>query len=204
MEMELKSLIEKIKTDGVEQAQRKSEEILQNAKNQAQALLDEAHKKSAQILKQAEAEASRIRKNTEQALQQAARDLILSLRSRITELFSAAVKRETGNAFSGELLKEIILKVIESFRKEGIQSIEVVLTSHDKERLERALLGALSEELQRGVTLKVSPAVEKGFRIGEKDKNIYYDFTDESITESLMVFINPKLLGLLNIVRGNV
>ena len=39
--------------------------------------------------------------------------------------------------------------------------------------------------------------IDKGFRIGEKDKNSHYDFTDEAIAESLGVFLNSKINDIL-------
>jgi len=50
----------------------------------------------------------------------------------------------------------------------------------------------------KGVTFKISPSVEKGFRIGEKDKNYYYDFTDDALVEALKTYLNPKLLKILD------
>jgi vacuolar-type H+-ATPase subunit E/Vma4 len=52
------------------------------------------------------------------------------------------------------------------------------------------------------VELKVNNRIARGFRIGMKDRDVYYDLTDESIVEQMKEFLNPALGKLLEESQG--
>ena len=54
------------------------------------------------------------------------------------------------------------------------------------------------EDAKKGVTLKVSPDVANGFRIGVKGSDVYYDFSDDAIAAVLKSLINPNLKAILD------
>jgi V/A-type H+-transporting ATPase subunit E len=204
MEMELKGIIEKIKEEGVEEGEKKAADIISQAEERARNAMGSAEKEGEDIIKKAEKEAEKLRKNGEEALQQASRDVLLSLRQEIVALFDRVIKEETAKQLSPELLKGMITTLVEKFEKNGETDVEVLLSAKDKTALEKMLLTGLKEKMAKGVTLKASPKVEKGFMIGGKGKESYYDFTDEAITEAFKAFLNPKITGLLNPGKENV
>ena len=61
----------------------------------------------------------------------------------------------------------------------------------------KALQSGLKDTLKNDFEIKVSNRINKGFRIGIKDEDVYYDFTDESIASSLLEFLNPTLQKLV-------
>ena len=198
MEMKLDGLIKKIKEEGVEEAKRASENIIKEAKEKAARIIDEARNTKASLIEEGREEAGNLKKSGEEALRQASRDVLLSLRQSITELLGRLIKAQVSEGLSPESMKKIIPKVIENFKKEEGFDIDILLAEQDKRHLESALLKSLKDEFKKGVTFKVSPNVEKGFRIGEKGKNFYYDFTDEAIAEAFRLYLNPKIAKLLN------
>jgi vacuolar-type H+-ATPase subunit E/Vma4 len=131
-------------------------------------------------------------------LRQASRDVLLGLRENIVALFDGIIKKEIARQMSPDVLKEVLVKLIESFAKEKQFEVEVLLSEKDKKSMEKTLLSALKEDLKKGVTLKVSPSIEHGFRIGRKGEHSYYDFTDEAIAESFKTYLNPKVTELLS------
>lgn len=202
MTMELKNLIDKIKKDGVEQAENEAAKIAADAKLKAQGIIDEAREKAQEIIAQAQEEASSFKASSEQALKQAARDALLTLRDRVTEFFGRVVKMNVQDELSSAVLKDIILQAVEHSIKEGVMDIEVVVSEADKHALEKRLFTALRKEAKGKVVLKTGKGIEKGFRIGERDKDSYLDFTDQAIAEGFKRYLNPKLVDALDIDLG--
>ena len=202
MTTELKNLIERIKKDGVEQAESEAAKIAEDAKLKAKEIIDEAGRKAQEIIAAANEDASRLKTSSEHALKQAARDALLSLRGRVTEFFARVVKANVQDELSPTVLKDIILQAVEHCIKEGIMDIEVVVSPADKKALEKKLFAALRKEAKEKVLLKAGKGIEKGFRIGERDKNSYLDFTDQAIAEGFKRYLSPKLVDALDIDLG--
>ncbi|MDZ7375628.1 MAG: V-type ATP synthase subunit E, partial [candidate division KSB1 bacterium] len=76
-------------------------------------------------------------------------------------------------------------------------TVEVAVSEQDKSQLEAVLFDGIKDELKQSIYLRVSSDVSNGFRIGLKDNQVYYDFSDESIAEVLKSLINPKLKAIL-------
>jgi len=199
MATELNSLIQKIKEEGVEEAKKSSRNIIADAERKAGEIIDGARKKKAAIVESGEKEAADLKKSGEAALRQASRDCLLSLRREVIKLFDNITKCEISQKLSSEDLKGIIIKTIENFKKGEAINIEVLLNKKDKDALEETLLHALKKDLKKGVTFKVSSSIKNGFRIGEKGKDFYYDFTDEAVAEAFSLYLNPKIAKILKI-----
>ncbi|MFH1846091.1 MAG: hypothetical protein ABH869_00860 [Candidatus Omnitrophota bacterium] len=197
MQMELKEIIEKIKQDGVGEAEKLAVDIIKKAEEKAGAILKKAGEEQADIETRTSAELESFKKNADQAIQQAARDVLLGLKEAILCLFERIIKVEVDKQLSAQVLKEMIIKLAERFPVTGEAGIEVILNEKEKNDLEKIFLAGLKKRIAEGVTLKASKTMEKGFRIGEKDKKAYYDFTDETIAEAFKLFLNPKINKIL-------
>jgi V/A-type H+-transporting ATPase subunit E len=202
METELNRLIEKIKADGVGEAQREAGSIIKEAEAKARKIVEEAERKRDAIVSEGRREAKNFMASSEKALKQSARDVLLTLRERVTEFFGRIVKEKTAEAFTGDLVGKVIKKAAENLGREGALDIEIVVNDKDKAKLEKALFGALGKEAKAALTVKGSKAVKKGFRIGKKAKESYLDFTDEAIAEAFTRYLNPKLVEKLDINLG--
>ncbi len=203
MEMDLSNLIEKIKAEGVSEAQKQASDITENASKEARAILEKAKKEKEHILKQAQQGTEALKKNTEETLRQAAANTILSLKERITELFDKVLKGTVEAQLSDGILKDVITKAIETLREKGAPELEIILSERDQARLEKIVLSGFSQAAQKGITFKVSPSVDKGFKIQQKGKDFYYDFTSDAISEALALYLNPKLSSLLGLTKEN-
>lgn len=195
MEAQLENLIEKLKSEGVQAARQQSGEIVGEAKNEAQQITDNAKNKAEQIISQAKQEMEKSKASAEAAIKQAARDLILVIKEKIVDLFDRALKTQIQKPLSPDFLKELIMKFVEQIGTES--TIEVIIGEAEKAKLLSFLQSTLKNELKNDVEIKVSNRITRGFRIGVKDQDVYYDFTDESITASLKEFLNPSLSKLL-------
>lgn len=197
-EIGLSGLIDKIKKDGIEEADKKSQAIILQAEKKAHDIISKAREDSKKILEEAEEASDKLKKQTEESIRQSIRDSLLMLKQKIIDLFDSILKRQLSEKMSPDFLQDVIIKLIENFKKDGIPNMEILLGNKEKEALEKTVLKAFGEEARKGITFKVSPSIEKGFRIGEKDKNYYYDFTDDAIAEALKTYLNPKLIKILD------
>ncbi|MEE9499969.1 MAG: hypothetical protein V3V42_01605 [Candidatus Omnitrophota bacterium] len=202
MEMDLNSLIDKIKREGVQEAQKDAGNVVSHAREEAKEIINAAEKEKADIIKDAKVQAGNFRKSAEVAVKQAARDVLLGLRGRIAELFTRVVKDNISRELTPDVLKEVIVSAVRNFRKGGTLDIEVLVSKKDRDKLQKSLFSALAKETKAHLTLTGASGIEKGFRIGEKGKDSYFDFTGEAITESFTRYLNPKLVETLNIGQG--
>jgi V/A-type H+-transporting ATPase subunit E len=196
MDVQLKELIETIKSEGVENAEAKAAEIVGEAEKKRNEIIASAEKEASEIRKKAEADAEMMKATADESIRQAGRDLILSLEASITKLLDSVVRQESASALKGEGLEKSILALLSSWNEES-DSIDLLRPGDELERIEKSLLGKLSEKMKGGVSLKPAPGIDAGFRIAEKDGSAYYNFTADGIAEMLSQYVNPKLSALL-------
>ncbi len=195
MNVKLDSLIEKIKADGVDAANKQTEEILATAKKKADDIVKKAKAEADAFQKKAEAEAEAYQKNAEVAIQQAARDTILVLKEKVTAILEQALLNEVDATLDQDFMKELIAKVAETMAKDG--DLEILASGVDIDTLTAQLKKSLSKTVENDVEIKLDKKISHGFRIGKKGDNLFYDFSDESLLEALRVFLNPKLAEIL-------
>ncbi|MBU0693430.1 MAG: hypothetical protein KKC11_01995 [Candidatus Omnitrophica bacterium] len=203
MEVKLESLIEKIKKEGVEEAMRAAQEIAKEAQDKAQEIINEAQAQAGKIIDEAKKEADKLEYNSELAIKQAGRDLILRLREEISRLFSNVLKRSLTHTLTPQFLGELVVKIIDQWLPQReAQTIEIIVNDKDKQKLEELILSQLKKEAGDRLEIKINNNIDCGFRIGIKGEDVYYDFTDESILESLKEFLNPTVSALLDSING--
>ncbi len=195
MNVKLDSLIEKIKADGVDAAKKQAEEIIATASKDADEIIKKAKDKAAQYEKNAESEAKSYQKNAEIAIKQAARDTVLVLKEKITAILEQALLTDIDKTMNQDFLKDLIVKIAGVWAKDG--DVEVLVNGMDVDALMAELKSALGNSVKSTIEVKLDRKISKGFRIGKKGDNLFYDFTDESILEALRIFLNPKLAEIL-------
>ncbi len=197
MDVQLKELIEKIKTEGVGEADERAKEIISGAEKEASEIISNAKKEAEEIISNARKEVTQFENASKEAIKQAGRDLILNVKSALTELFDSVIKREARTAFTDDVLKEVIPAILSGWNKEKTSDLEVLLSKEDCTKLEDAILSKLADELKSGITIRPHATVNSGFRIAEKDGDSYYDFTDEGIADNLIQHMNPILAEII-------
>ncbi len=196
MDMKLDGLIEKIKSEGVNEAKKKSNELINIAKEEALVIKKKAQEEAENIIKVAQGESDKLRANAESALKQSERDTILTIKEQLTNLFNNVFKIEISKTLSVDFLKQLILKMVENTAKG--QDLNVLVTEQDIEKLKNLVLDQSKKSLTNNVTFKVDKGISSGFRIGLKGDDVYYDFTDQSISEFLREFLNPGINEILS------
>ncbi len=195
MESQLQSLINKIKTDGVAEAEKEAQAVVTEAENKASRIEAEAKTKADEIVERAKQEAARTEEAGKKALEQAGRNLVLGLEKNITGLFDTVMKEEIKTALTPDVLATLLEKILGQW--EPGKGVVVQLSKEDAAALTNGLLGKLQEKAKGGLTLQPVDTVDSGFSIGEKDGSAYYDFTDWGIAEVLAEYLNPMLGDIL-------
>ncbi|MDY6856689.1 MAG: hypothetical protein SWO11_18675 [Thermodesulfobacteriota bacterium] len=199
-ETNLDGLIRRIKEEGLEEARKKTKEITVSAEERASEVVEEAREEAEAILKEAEEARKREEEAGKKALKQAARDTVLRVKESLMQIFDIVLKEETGKILSGKELEKIIIRVIDGWikdRDEGVQ-LEILLNEKERKTLEDFFLSKYKQKLKTGIEVNVHPRIEKGFHVGEKGNNFYYDFTDEGISDVLAAYLTPKLAEILD------
>ena len=197
MDVQLQELIDKIKSEGIKTAEQESARVLKEAEHKANDILADAHDEASSIIAKAKEEAHRFEQTAKEAVKQAGRNTILSLRTRVIEIFDAVIAEETKQAYSLKVLEEAIVSLIKAWSKEQVPNLQVLMSSSDLKKIEKQLKSRLAAELKKGVELKPFPELQAGFRIAMKDGSAYYNFSDQGIAEILAEYLNPKIAEIV-------
>lgn len=197
-------IIEKIRSDGIEAAEKEGLRIKNDARSEAENIINRA-KIAAEILKaDAEKEIAQKENISRKALEFAARDSILMIRSYLENLFKNLVKKKCSEVLCENLLKDMILKITDKWSESATwEDIKVQISDEDSNKIKEVLYSAISEKMQSeevepGLEIKPVPDLKAGFRISKKGENFYHDFSDESIAEILMFFLSSEIREMLD------
>lgn len=196
MDVQLKELIEKIKTDGVKNAEEKAAEIMRKAEIKSAEIIDNANKEAQQIKDSAATEALRSEQSGKQALKQAGRDLILDVKGQLEDIFSELLKAGTAEAMSGKALIEGITSIIQNW-KGDMEDLSVLISEKQLSEIEKELKLKLAKEIQSGLDVKPFKGATAGFRVSEKDGKAFFDFTDVVLADFLSRYLNTSLTEII-------
>lgn len=203
MDIQLQELIDKIKKDGVGEAEKKAAEILAEAEKKAQGIISDAETKAASILSSAKLETERMEKSSIDAIKQAGRNILISFRDGVAAQLSAVINRETARAYDAEMLKTLIPETVKNWVSNGnAEDISVLLSPKDLETLEAGFKAALKDEISRGLVIKSDDSVGSGFKIGVDKGAAYYDFSSEAVAQMFAAYLNPKTALIMKEAAG--
>jgi len=195
----LDGLIQKIRQEGVERAQREADALIAAAKQQATEIVQTAESRAAQLIREAEERRQQDATALRQAQERAARDWLLAVRAELHGLLRRLIQRECRAALAGPPLGELIRRVaVEWMRYGGAKDLELLLNERDAQALGDSFLARLQSELDAGVSVQPDPAIHAGFQIGGHGESMRFDFTDEALAESLAAYLNPRFAWVLD------
>lgn len=196
MDVQLKELIEKIKTDGVKTAEDKAAEIIRKAEIESAEIVDKANKEAQNIKENAKAEAERSEQSGKEALKQAGRDLIIDIKGQIGDIFTALLKEGTEEALTGKALAEGIASIIGNW-KGDVSDLSVLISEKQLGEIEKELKSKLAKQIKEGLDVKPFKGAAAGFRVSEQDGKAFFDFTDEVLADYLSRYLNASLAETL-------
>ncbi|MBL7157711.1 MAG: hypothetical protein ISS92_06105 [Candidatus Omnitrophica bacterium] len=197
MTEELKAFLDKIQEEGVKVAEDKARSIEEEARAKADNIVKKAQKFAANFIEAAKNKSVAMEESGKDALRQAARNTLLSLKEEIKSTLKTFVIERSREALTPSELKKILTDMIKSYSRAKGEGIEVLLSKKDLEALKKSLIADLSSELKKGVTLKSTDDIEGGFRISYDSGKSWFDFTDKALAEYMGKFVNAQVLGIL-------
>ncbi len=198
MEIQLQELIDQIKKDGVEVAEKEAVSILESAKAEAAQIISDAKAEADKILLDAKAQNERMVRVSEDSIRQAGRNLLLSFRESVAKELDAIVGAKVSEVYSSDELAQLIVKAVEAWTKNAEEEdVSVLIGSKDMATMEKMLLAAMKEKMLTGVTLKANDNFDGGFRIAVNNGQVYYDYSTEAVTQMLTAYLSPKVIALM-------
>jgi len=198
MEVQLKELIDKIKNDGVKSAEEKAEKIIRDAEERAAAILKKAEADAAVVRNTAKADAEKAERSGNEALRQAGRDLVLTVKGEIEALFSQVLESRTASALDAELMADAVSQAVKNLSDIEAADADVFLPEDRMAELESAVKTALSDTMASGLEIKPFKGLDAGFRVSRKDGSAFFDFSEREIAAMLGRYLNPRLTQLLS------
>lgn len=215
----VETLIQRLREEGVNEGKNEAEKLLSNAETRAKWVVSQAQEEAARILKSARDDAQRQKTATEEAMQVAARDALLSVKTDLTHQFARKVRRLVAENVSKEdLLQKMILEVVGRMRgeidenepAEVILPRDVVGVEDLRRRPEELREGALSQfvlaeagdMIREGIRFGVSEDDEGGLRIGFKGGDLTLDLTDKAVADLILQHLQPRFRALLEGIVG--
>lgn len=195
MEVHVKELLESIQKDGIEAAEKKAKEIIDAAQSKADAITTAAGKEARRLKEEAKEQIAREEESSRSALLQAARDLQLVVKQRLTDLFYSTLEKKTDEVMTDKQLSELVKTVVASDMIDS-SSVQVELSSKEGKALAALLQKELAKQIEKGLEIQTTSS-QKGFLIKQKDGSAYVDFTIEQISRALSVYVNPYVAQIL-------
>lgn len=199
MTQQVQELIEKIKQEGIEAAEKTAREIENEARSRAKAVVAQAEKQARQKIAAAEGEVKKLQESAHAALLQASRDTLISVRKKIESLLGSVVREQV----SGAMTPEVLARVMEAAVKAAVggasenADITATVSRDDLEKLEKGALAGLQKAVASGVRLQGSDDIGRGFLISFDGGKSSFDFSDQSLAEYLGAFLNVRVAGII-------
>ncbi len=212
----VESLIERLKNEGVEAGQKKSEDLVLNAQKRAEWIIAEAELEAKGVIDNARQQANALKIAGEDALKLARRDAFLKLRDTLLGSFGDEVMRVVGKQMTDQLFTEKLILALAGIVRDKTsldEHKEIVITlpedimgveelRKNPEELNQGVLSHYTASiaanlLRDGVTFNVSDDVSAGLTVQLVDEAVEIDFTDEAVAALLLEHIQPRFRALL-------
>jgi V/A-type H+-transporting ATPase subunit E len=190
-EIALDQLIAKLKKEAVEAAEKEQAEILAAARRQAEQIVTAAEEKSERLISEAEEQAQDILSKGKAALQQAGRDLSLSVRNDLLQMLAAVLKTEVEMEFTPDLIKRSVEKMIDQIGSE----VEVRLPADHYEAVASYLQKQLQSSEQYITMVKQEEAL-KGFSLAHGKEGWAYAVTPEEVADAMYRYLSPHWVNV--------
>ena len=198
MAEDVQGLLEKIHNDGIAKAEQEKEAILAAAKQEAAGIVAAAKAEAETLARNAQAEAEASSRKAAETIRQAARDTVLALKTDLLARLNAVVKTCVGESMTPEVMEQIILKMAESYGKTSDgDTLEILLPKKDQEQTEAYLKSRLLAELKTNPEIRFTTDFNSGLQIAFRGSEVYFDFSDDALSEVLCRFVGPKLTAVI-------
>lgn len=211
----VKALIERLRNEGVASGRSEAERIVAEAEQRAATIVAQAEAKARQLVDHAQREADALKAAGENALEVAARDAVLKLRSQLSSRLSDEVRRLMGEATRDHaLLKQMILEVAgracRDYNLDAQARLQIVLPEEAvgieelRRKPEELKEGTLThfvvalagEMLRAGVEFTSAPNFG-GIKLRLVDSEVEIDLTDRAIAGIILEHLQPRFRAVM-------
>jgi V/A-type H+-transporting ATPase subunit E len=198
MAEDLQNLLERIQRDGVEKAEAEAAERLKAAEQEASEITTRAEKDANALRRQAEADAQAMVQRGRKSLEQAARDVLLTIGESLSGLLQSIVDQEVSQALDPNTLQKMLTSVVEAYcAGHGKESVDILLSDEDRQVLQTFVMDRFAEKLAGGLDVKSDKDVLSGFRVSVKDGTVQHDFTGSAMSEAVCQLVRPQLAEIV-------
>lgn len=202
MAEELQSLLEKIQRDGIEKATAERDEIVKNANAEAAAILAAAKAEADKMRADAANDAEALKKRAESAIRQAARDILLELKSELQRRVAAITRSRMDAALSSEfiagLVREIAAAALSSADKAASGKLEVMVGPAKCEEVTKLLTASVGADLVEKMTIFPNAAAGRGLKVSVEGNEVFFDFSDAALSEMICDYAGSRISAVIN------
>lgn len=203
MAEELQHLIDRFQKEAVDAAEKKAADIVAKAKQEAATVVREAEEKAKKTLEKADHDAEAFTVRSIKTLEQAARDLLITVGKGVENIISEVVTADVKEAMTIKVLEQMLVKLAAaSAERPDENEISVLLSKEDQAGLVQYCEARHSELLRKGVELKGVNDIFKGFKICYVNGTAYHEFTYSAIADAVSNFLRPHLAEIVHRVAG--
>jgi len=193
----IKELIEKIQSEGVNVAEEKARKIEEDAETKKGEILKKAKLEAENLLAEAKDKISKMEEASRTSLEQYSRDLFLSIKKEIQASLGKIILSQVHQALTVDELAKIIDSIAKTKSTSTSEEIIFTLSNDDIKKLENTFLKGLKEDILKGIKLKAKDDIAAGFLISYDAGKSHFDFTDKALAEYLGSYVKPKLAEIL-------
>jgi V/A-type H+-transporting ATPase subunit E len=190
MAEDLQYLINKIKAEAVDKAEAEAKTIVLEAKEKAAQLVKEAEAAASAKLAKADTDSKAYAERSAKTLEQAARDVVLSVSQGVQKAVLAVLALNVDKALTTELVQQLLLTLASS---NAGKATTVSLSPNDEKNLASFISGEFQKKLGAGVAIQSDSGIVHGFRLSFENGKVSQEWTNEAIADALSAILRPTL-----------
>jgi vacuolar-type H+-ATPase subunit E/Vma4 len=194
MSEHIQPLLERIQSEGLKKAESERETLLEQARTEADGIVESAKREAEEIRQQAESDAESTRRRGQATLEQAARDLLLRLRTEINRQLTLAAHTAASSALSST---DLVAALIQERVKSTSGEVTVETNPELGEQLKALLPALLKDAGAAGGQVVMHPKSGAGFELRFSDSAEGVDVSAEAVADWLSSLVRPGLASLL-------
>jgi V/A-type H+/Na+-transporting ATPase subunit E len=189
----VQQLIDRLHNEGVTAGQKEGDQIIEEAKRQAAKIIADAKHEAETYHTRANVEIQREKESAKAALQMAARDTVLKMRSEVAQRFQVQVRRlVTEELRDKDFLRRLILEIAGKSMPaaEPGRTIEILVSN--KPEIDKMVREITTDMLREGIEIKPAGGDQSGIRARIKGEDVEVDMTDKTIADALVRHLLPR------------
>ncbi|MBO4527918.1 MAG: hypothetical protein IKX48_09035 [Victivallales bacterium] len=197
---DLQALLNKINEEGLKKAEQTKADIIAKAQAEAKGIIKKAQEEADDCRAKAQADSQILVQKGEEALRQAARDMMLSLRQQLQSRVKTAVLQLMDATLDAQQMPGIIAQIVESYlQKDGNEdNLELLVNKEQLDTLSAAVKAKLADNLKDRCEFSPAQNITNGFKLAFKDNDVLYDFTDQALADAVASYVGPRIAAALS------